>query len=436
MTYAQKAQEIKSKYSKRFNDDESKMDSISKRSLEAELNLLFRKQEDMKQREGIESGNTQYATGGEIQTKLVEAYNKKGKELSPDEIKAIAGGDYPKWKEYVSGLSGAKDLQGSNEVGKNFESLSFGPKFAALKPIEAETVATTKEYTVKPEGEFAPDTSIQYGVNKDYVPYKTSPLTDIASTAIASLPLGNKFRAKPLSFDRVGTNLVDYDPERRQVSREVDQDKIDALTAIRGAGGNRGQQLANIDKIISNLASKENAALADSYMREANTNAQIATQADARNADISARQALQNYQDARYVDEANKGLDYRMAENMADLPIRLRQNKINDMFLNTRAQYGYDKNGNLVPKVVPLPKSETKPIEIDKPLDLPSTTTQPRATLSDTFGVVNTPNPNTDIPQEILDDEIFNSTKGYFKNGGKMPKKKKYKCGGKLKLRK
>lgn len=449
-TYAQKALEIKDKYSKRFKSD-SDMDEVTKRSMTAELNNLFRKQEAMKEAQGIDSPSNTFSKGGDLHKVVKEAYaNNNGKALSQSEIKAILKDDYDTWKDYVKTTSKDKgyNLEGTNESGKDFDSLLFGEKFANLPEDTTETPTTTQAEVSDTQADFVPDSSVEYGVNPDYTPYKTSPLADIASTAIGSLPLGNRFLADPQRFERVGTNLVDYDPERRRVSREIDETRVGALDAIRGGGGSRGQQLSNIANTSSRLATAEANALADSYSRELNTNSQIASQADARNAQIQAQEALQNYQDRRYVDEGNKNLDYRLAENIADLPVRLAQNKRNDMFLNSVANYGYDKDGNLVPKVVPLSDSQKERIgvrniaETQQPIGtIPATTVTGRtgesASLSPSFN--NLYNPAIDevnsgvSPLQYTPNQV---TDLQYSNGSKLKKKKKLKCGGKLKLKK
>lgn len=433
LTFAGRASEIQKKYKKGLDAN----NPIAKKSFKLEMDRLQEEQEMIRNLEGLDNNQEEFATGGELQDRLTKAYSTEG-ELSNTRVRELLGDDYDTWSKYIQSSSNANELRGSNEGNKGFDSLTFGKRFANFKPIASEQPITpppSSDSVVADKMAYEPENK-QYGVNPDYTPYKTNPAYDIASTAATSIPSLNRFKEDPIALGRVNANLVDYDPERRRITSETDNSLINGLNAIRGAGGSRGQQISNIANLTSRVATGKGRALADSYSRQANTNSQLQTEADRFNKDLAARETQANYVDRRYVDENNRTQYNKLGENAGLFAQRLKSNKQNDLILNSIGNYGYDSNGNIVPKVIPLPSSPGERINTNNSLNtskLP--TTNERATLSSNFGQVGTMNPNYIPTQEdIYTDQIYNSNQGKMSKGGKL--KKKFKCGGKLKSKK
>ena len=412
MTFASMASKIKNRYAKGLERN----DPFSVKSFNKEMDRLIQEQEDYKAKNELMGDNTTFATGGGLNAKVSAERNRRGKDMSMAEVEAFLGKDFADWKAWAE-PSLAK-TRGANEKNADFNSMVYGDRFANLKDDpEANTV----------ESHEPQDRS--FITNPNFVPYKTNPMYDIASTGLSVAGQLARDKASPVNFDRVGANYVDYDPARRDIKRQIDETRIDALSGIRGAGGTRSQQLRAMQGLNTQLSANEARALNESYMQQYNQNAGIRSQADAMNADISAREKMQNYNDKRYVTEANNFRNTEIANTLSALPQRLKLNSTRDMLFNTSANdYGFDKDGNVINKQIPVrvPMDDSM-----RKLPMPTNPLQDATYMPRVKGLSQAPVvlPKGDYRISPEDAMYDNEDATLFSKGGKI---KKYKCGGKL----
>lgn len=406
ITFAAQADRIKNKYKKGLENN----DVFVVKSYNREMDRLMQEQEDYKAMNGFTEGETdrKFSAGGLLNAQLAEERNKRGRDLSMSDARAILGDKFPIWEAWIKPK--LDSLRGANETNTDFNNMIYGDKFSKLED--------TEPTPSKPQYE---PTDRTYVPNPNYVPYKTNPLYDIASTGIAASSMLARDKASPISFDRVGTNYVDYDPARIDIKQQLDEGRIDALNSIRNAGGTRGQQLRAMANVSNAVADREAKALSDSYMQQYNQNAGIKTETDAMNADIMAKERLQNYGDKRYVLEHNNSRATELANVLQRLPQKLKDNMQRDYIMNTSSiNYGYDKNGNIVNKFIPREDTVAVTSPTIAPEGLPTTVYNAHG---DIWGKEQYTNPFM-----AYTDKAPDLTK--YKNGGKL---RKYKCGGKLK---
>ena len=432
LTFAEQANKIKNKYKRGLENN----DVFSTRAYKREMDRLIQEQEDFKAKNNLQEpapqeSMQQFSKGGDLNARLAAERNRLGRDMSNAEVRAYLGKDYNTWEEWAKPL--ADKARGSNEGATDFSKLIYGDRFANLK--DAPDANTVQSYE---------PTDRSYMMNPNYVPYKTNPLYDIASTGLTVAGQLARDKASPVNFDRVGANYVNYDPARRDIKQQIDEGRIDALNSIRGAGGTRGQQLRAMQGVSNGLSANEARALNESYMQQYNQNAGIRSQADAMNADIGARETMQNYADKRYVLENNDRRNTKIANTLSQLPQQLKANKFGDMQWNTDStKYGLDASGNIVNKQIPISTTPDLPMKNQAIRANSFPTTNIRST-----GLSSKP---TILPRGDYrispEDAIYNNeleanrnkvtedfysdaynTKMYAK-GGKI---KKYKCGGKL----
>lgn len=432
LTFAEQANKIKNKYKRGLENN----DVFSTRAYKREMDRLIQEQEDFKAKNNLQEpapqeSMQQFSKGGDLNAKLAAERNRLGRDMSSAEVRSYLGKDYNTWEEWAKPL--ADKARGSNEGATDFSKLIYGDRFANLK--DAPDANTVEAYTPQDRS---------YMMNPDYVPYKTNPIYDIATTGLRVAGQLARDKASPVNFDRVGANYVNYDPARRDIKQQIDEGRIDTLNSIRGAGGTRGQQLRAMQAVSSGLSANEARALNESYMQQYNQNAGIKSQADAMNADIAARETMQNYNDKRYVNEANNFRNVEIANTLSELPQQLKVNSRRDMMFNTSANgYGYDKDGNIVNKQIPISTTPDLPMKNQaiRANSFPTTNTRitglsskptilPRGDyrISPEDAIYNNElEANRNKVTEDFYSDAYN-TKMYAK-GGKI---KKYKCGGKL----
>jgi hypothetical protein len=119
----------------------------------------------------------------------------------------------------------------------------------------------------------------------------------VAAFAPAAIGLGIGLSgAANTSFERVNPDLVNYDPQRQGIRQQGATARGSLNQNVRQNATSSGQALSNMVAGNVGIMDSMNNALGQSYMNEANTNAQIQNQANLSNANISMQETIANEQ--------------------------------------------------------------------------------------------------------------------------------------------
>jgi len=240
-TFAQRAKELKAKYSR------SEFDEIERKELTEALRKLRDEQELYRMENGLDQGENTEQFDGTNATQVLKPYTNIN--VAPIN---------------TTGAGALSDMYGQS----------------ASKWLTNPIKGTWRA----PETSFLP-TAISTGV---------SMLGNLfgAINARNSIP---KNVPKSVSLPRVAPTNINLEPEREALNRTYNTASNVALRASRDMSS-PGAAYANQVGALSTLTDSLGSGISDSYMREANTNAQMKMQSDTTNAQLGAQEALANMQ--------------------------------------------------------------------------------------------------------------------------------------------
>jgi len=272
-TFAQRAREIKNKYKR------ADYDNIEKQEMIAELRKLRDEQEQFRVDSGIaekEEQESEYGTGGLFDDPSLTVKDEdlsSFKAMKPDVYStptssilptAISGGVYSSWgnKAYVPLNALGKNITGANAP--NTLSLSSDVKDAYV-----------------PEG---PTFS---SPNSSILPTAISAGFSFAGNAIGMYN-ANRQKNKNISLPRMAPSEISLENERQALNRRYDSAINTMLANTRT--GNNADRIAAYTSLTNSLGDS----MSQSYMNEANANAQFRQQANATNADLGSKEIMYN----------------------------------------------------------------------------------------------------------------------------------------------
>lgn len=246
-TFAQRAKELKAKYSR------SEFDEIERKELTEALRKLRDEQELYRMENGLDQGEETQQFDGTNATQVLN--------------RPIVGAQM-----------------------KPYSNINIAP---AIKTTGVESLSSMY-------GQTAPNW-LTNPIKGTWRSPETSVLPTAISTGVSMI--GNLFGAinakrsipKSVSLPRIAPTNINLEPEREALNRTYNTASNVALRASRDMSS-PGAAYANQIGALSTLTDSLGSGISDSYMREANTNAQMKMQSDTTNAQLGAQEALANAQ--------------------------------------------------------------------------------------------------------------------------------------------
>ena len=293
-TFAERAKEIKNKYSR------AEFDSIERRDMMKELEALRDEQEEIREAMNI--------------VDKADDMDKAGDAVSQYIAKPTTTITMPSWYVNATNPSGVRPLNAMNTA-----------------PVDNIKVPTVGKAINTPNSLITP--------NQKFRPLQTSATPYIVSAAASMLgDLGSlvsmyKTRPNTLNLPRVAPTKVNLQPEREAATRAYNTNKNVALRYSRDMS-NPANAYANQMAGLSSLQGSYGDIIGQSYMNEANTNAQLQQQANMTNAQFAAEEAKANLQLKREMSDAQSATIGSISETIPKALRDYRSDYSQNMLMN------------------------------------------------------------------------------------------------------
>jgi len=312
-TFADESKKINNKYKNSEND------KIAEDSRKMELEALKGEQESLKQMMDSNQSQDQLACGGTMKH-------------------AYGGGLDPLTEQYYGAINQSlARLQ--PPANRPIDNISINEPLPNIyDDIDLSLTPEAKYNQVNTDNTFTPNQLPQDSINP--AGYLASNIGNVSDLIQSAQPNAAN------DFGRMNPNLVNLDAQRKELEKQAGVSRAISRENARNAGG-AGAAMTN--QVIANALVNSNlgSGLSQSYMTEANTNAQIKNQAEQVNTQIGMQEEIANQQDKAMSDSVRSKALHSIGENtdvhLKDITSAEVGNLNNKMWFDLVSQGKYSK---------------------------------------------------------------------------------------------